>query len=90
MEEERKSFFEEHQRLVFWTRFALWTIFACVLPFIFIVWRFELFHTISKIRIGGWGLIAIVIVIAFFLSVVKYIKLALKAKYSFGVFISGF
>ena len=87
---EKKTRFERamewsnsHPRTVFWIRFALWTIFACVLPFIFIAWRFQLFQPITQIQIGGWGIIAIVIVAVFALAIIRYIRLALSAKYSF-------
>ena len=82
---------EEHPKTVFWSRFVLWTIFACGLPFAFIVWRFQLFHTISKIQIGGWGVIAIVILACFVITVIKYIKIALSNHYSFvGQCLTGF
>ena len=85
-QEEQKSslttWIEEHPKTVFWARFILWTILSCVLPFAFIVWRFDLFHTISKVQIGGWGLIAIIIVAVFVFTVIRYVKLALSAKYS--------
>ena len=82
---------EEHPKTVFISRFILWTIFACGSPFAFIVWRFELFQRISKFQIGGWGLIAIVIVAVFVFTVIRYIKLALSAKYSLiGQVLGGF
>ena len=85
-EEEQKSSFiawiEEHPKSVFWIRFVLWTMFACVLPFSFIVWRFELFHAIAKIQIGGWGLIAIIIVAVFAITVIHYVRIALMAKHT--------
>ncbi len=76
------SWIEKHPKTVFWIRFVLWALCACILPFIFIVWRFELFKTISTMQIGGWGVIAIVIVAIFILTVIKYVKLAFSAKYS--------
>lgn len=87
MEEEKEKktlteLIESHPQLVFWIRFVFWAIFAAGLPFAFIVWRFELFTTISKIRIGGWGIIGIVILGVFVLTVAKYIKLALSTTYS--------
>ena len=73
---------EEHPTATFWTRFVSWAICACILPFVFIVYRFQLFKPISKIQVGGWGIIAIVIVAVFVVSVFRYIKIALSAKYS--------
>lgn len=85
-EEKNKSslttWIEEHPKAVFWIRFALWTLLSCVLPFSFIVWRFELFRTIAKIQIGGWGLIAILILAIFVFTVIRYVKIALSAKHS--------
>lgn len=84
------SFIEEHPRTTFWSRFISWTMFACVLPFSFIVWRFKLFGKISAIQIGGWGIIAIIIVAVFVFSVIRYIKLAFKGRYSLmGQILSG-
>lgn len=59
---------------IFAIRVALFTIFACVLPFIYISLRYELFTKVSKIQIGGWGCIAIVIVLFFTFYVAKMIK----------------
>lgn len=76
------TFIEEHPKTTFWTRFVSWAMFSCILPFTFIAWRFELFGKVSKIQIGGWGLIAIVIVAAFIFTVIRYIKLAFAGRYS--------
>lgn len=73
---------DEHPKTVFWTRFALWALFAAGLPFAFIFWRFDLFKTVAKTQISGWELIAIVILAVFVFTVIRYIKIALKAKYS--------
>ena len=72
----------EHPKSVFWTRFLLWFIFACGLPFAFIIWRFKLYETISSIQLGGWGIVAIIIAAVFALTVIKYVKIALNARYS--------
>lgn len=84
-EESKKTllvWIDEHPKTTFWTRFVLWTFFACVLPFVFLVWRFKLFHKISSIQIGGWGIIAIIIVAVFVFTVIRYIKMAFSTKYS--------
>lgn len=80
--EKISEWIEEHPQAVFWTRFVSWFLFSCGLPFAFIVWRFQLFQKISKIQIGGWGIIAIIIVAVFIFTVIKYVKLALNAKYT--------
>ena len=88
--EKKENWFEKHPKATFWIRLVSWALFACVLPFVFIVWRFELFRPISKIQIGGWGIIAIVILAVFVFTVIRYIKLALSAKYSLiGQILSG-
>ena len=73
---------EEHPKTVFWARFVAWFMFSCALPFSFIVWRFKLFQKISKIQVGGWGVVAILIVAVFVFTVIRYVKMVLSAKYS--------
>ena len=81
---------EEHPKTVFWSRFVSWAMFSCILPFLFIVYRFKLFGKISKIQIGGWGIVAIVIAAAFVFTVIRYIKLAFAGRYSLvGQILSG-
>lgn len=77
MEKEKKSLTEiinEHPKLVFWTRFVLWTLLACVLPVVFIAWRFELFNPSNRISLGGWGIVAIVIVVIFIIVLASYLR----------------
>ena len=87
MEEEKSNklttFIDEHPHVTFWTRFVLWTAFACVLPFLFIAYRFDLFKNITKFNIGGWGIIALVIVAVFAIVLLRYVLMAYKTKYSF-------
>ena len=66
------------ERRVFAARLAAWFAFACAAPVGFIAWRYDLFATVSKVNFGGWGLVAIAIIAAFALSVVKYVKQGLK------------
>ena len=58
----------------FWTRFGLFTLFACIVPFGFIAWRFDLFTKVSKISVGGWGILAIIIAFVFVIYVLKMLK----------------
>ena len=53
---------KEHPRVVFWTRLVLWATFAAILPFVFIANRYGIFSSSSKIKLTGWGFIAIVII----------------------------
>lgn len=59
---------------IFITRIVLFTIFACVLPFIYISLRYELFTKVSKVQVGGWGCIAIIMVLIFVFYVAKMVK----------------
>ena len=87
---EAVNFIEAHPRIVFWIRFILWSLLSCVLPFIFIAYRFELFRLVSKIQVGGWGIVAIVLVGVFAFTVLRYVRIALNAGYSlFGQFLNG-
>ena len=79
MEENKLTiWWDKHQKLVFILRFVLWTICAAILPFSFIAWRYKIFTVDSQIKLTGWGFIAIIIVIAFISTLVKYIYKGLK------------
>lgn len=80
-QEKKKSFidwYKEHPKTVFTIRFILWTACAAALPFAFIAWRYDIFTPASKIKLTGWGFIAIIIVIVFVSSLIKYIYKGLK------------
>lgn len=79
--EQKKSFIDwckEHPKTVFTIRFILWAACAAALPFAFIAWRYDIFAPTSKIGLTGWGFIAIIIVIVFISSLIKYIYKGLK------------
>ena len=69
---------KEHPKTVFTTRFILWAAFAAVLPFAFIAWRYDIFTTESKIRLTGWGFVAVIILIVFVSTLIKYVYKGLK------------
>lgn len=73
---------EAKAKRVFWIRFALWCLFACILPVCFIGWRYDIFGNSATMKLSGWGLIAVIIAAVFGFSVFKYIKAAFKAEYS--------
>lgn len=75
------------EKKIFIIRFILFTIFACVLPFIFIAWRYQLFRKVDSIALSGWGLVAIIILFVFTIYVVKSLKKGLynKRKWSMGM-----
>ena len=82
---------DDHPRAVFLTRAFLWFTCAAILPFIFICYRFQLFQKVSKIQIGGWGIFAILIVAITIFVLLKYIRAALNAGYSYwGQILNGF
>ena len=80
-EESKKSlvdWIEEHPKTVFGVRVFLWATFSAILPFAFIAWRYQVFTSVSKLKITSVGLLAIIIVIAFIISLLKYIYKGLK------------
>jgi len=58
----------------FWIRFGLFMLFSCIIPFIFIAFRYKIFNKVSNISLSGWGLIGILIVIVFVFYIVKSIN----------------
>lgn len=70
---------QENEKLkakkVFIARTILFCIFGCVLPFVFIAWRFEIFSNGgSHISLTGWGVIGILILFFFILYCLKILK----------------
>lgn len=55
-------------------RFILFTLFACILPFTFIAWRYELFAKVDEMSLTGWGIIGILIIAIFCVYVLSAIK----------------
>ena len=73
-----KEWWNEHPKTVFWVRFVLWASFAAILPFIFIAFRYGIFQSSSKIKLSGWGIIAIVILLVFLITLFKYLYKGMK------------
>ena len=69
---------EEHPRTVFAIRFVLWAACSAFLPFSFIAWRYDIFATTSKIKLTGWGFIAVIILLVFASTLIKYVYKGLK------------
>lgn len=63
----------------FWIRSSIWAVLACFAPVAFIAWRYKLFSLSegSHLAISGWGFLAIVILFAFAIAVVRYLKAGL-------------
>ena len=66
----------------FWFRLGLYIMFGFVIPFTFLVWRFELFKKVSKVSIGGWGLIAVIFAAIFFTSMLKAVRKGLPFSFA--------
>lgn len=65
---------ELKEKKVFIARTILFTIFGCVLPFVFIAWRFDIFSSGGKVSLTGWGFIGIIIVFFFVMYCLKILK----------------
>ena len=73
-----KEWYNEHPKTVFGIRVALWITFAGILPFSFIAWRYGIFQPESKIKLSGWGIIGIIIVIVVAITLASYIYKGMK------------
>lgn len=58
----------------FWTKLSLYALFGGIIPFMFLIWRFELFGKTSKVQVGGWGLFAILFIGVFFVKTIKAVS----------------
>ena len=58
----------------FWIKLVLYIIFGGIVPAVFLIVRFNLFATVSKVSIGGWGIVCILFVCIFFTKILKSIK----------------
>ena len=66
------------EKKVFILRIVLWSLFAGVIPVIFIGWRYDLFKKASNFKLSGWGLIAIIFIFVFLKVLVGYIRAGIK------------
>ena len=65
---------ESKDKKVFIARVILFCIFGCILPFVFIAWRFQIFSNGGGVSLTGWGVIGILIVFFFILYCLKILK----------------
>ncbi len=65
---------KEKELKIFWTRVIIWSLFACVIPVLFIGYRYDLFKKVGSLQLSGWGLIAVIIILIFAYAVIKYLK----------------
>lgn len=73
---------EEHPTATFISKLISWLIFALVLPLAFLMYRFDIFKTVSKVRISGITIIGIIIIAFVAITIIKYVKMAFSNKYS--------
>lgn len=73
MEEKEKKKLPKKTK-IFIVRVVLFAVFACVLPFCFIAWRYQLFKKVDSISLSGWGIVALIIIFCFIKYIVKTIK----------------
>jgi len=62
------------EKKIFITRFVLFTLFACVLPFVFIAYRYSIFTKADRMSLSGWGLVAVLIIFFFMRYLLHQIK----------------
>ena len=67
---------------LFWIRLISYIVIGGGIPLFFLIWRFNLFSKVSKLSIGGWGMIAILFIGIFFIKMMKAIRKGLP--FSFG------
>lgn len=91
MNEETEN--KKKETKIFVIRIVLFTLFGCVLPFIFIAWRYDIFRVekevSAKVSLTGWGFIAIVIAFFFFRYIYKTLKSIMPYSYAYQI-INGF
>lgn len=61
----------------FVTRLCLYVLIGAVIPFVYLVWKFNLFTpqpSKEEVTLGGWGIIAIIFIAIFFLKTLKAIR----------------
>ena len=66
------------KRAVFWIRLILYIGFSLITPLAFLIWRFQLFQTVSKVSVGGWGLVLIIFFIIYFWKLVNSVRKGMK------------
>lgn len=56
---------------IFVAKLTAYIMIGFVIPFTFLVWRYNLFSKSERLNIGGWGVIAIIFSAIFFMALVK-------------------
>lgn len=69
---------ERKKKIVFIIRAVLWFVFAAILPFSFIAWRYGLFKKNINMQLSGMGIIAVIILAIVIITFGKYIYKGMK------------
>ncbi len=62
----------------FLIRLTLYIFFGFAVPGAFLIWRFKLFRQVSKLSIGGWGILLILFTIIFFWKLISSLRKGMK------------
>ena len=65
---------KEKELKIFIVRAIAWALFSCVIPVLFIGFRYSLFEKAGSLQLSGWGIIAVVIIAVFLYVLTKYIR----------------
>ena len=65
---------DKKEKRIFILRVIGWLTLSCILPVVFIGWRFKLFEGNNSLQLSGWGLIAVIIIAVFLYTLVRYIR----------------
>lgn len=66
------------QKAIFITRLITYFIFSLALPIAYLIWKFQLFRRVSKVSIGGWGLVLIIFLAVYFWKLISAARKGLK------------
>lgn len=72
----------EKSKKMFVIRFITFLVFSLIAPAVYLIVRFNLFETTSKLQIGLWGVILFGILIAVVSVLIKFYLDGMKSKYS--------
>ena len=73
---------EKKAKKIFIVRVCLYILFGLILPSAFIIWRYDLFKTVSKVNLSGWAIVLGIIVLTFTIITLRYILHAKKYSYT--------
>lgn len=67
----------------FWTQLVVTGFFALIAPVTYLILRYNLFQTTSKLQIGLWGVVVIFIVFFVLKALISFYLEGMKTKYSY-------